>query len=364
MSGAGGARAIVRMKRRPEVAVRLAGSGHRVRSAHSSRLASAWLVMVAALLVHTSITTPAHAAESGDAVQLVALLKSIQSAAQRENYTGTFIHQQANQVQSSRIAHIADKAGEHEKLEILDGQAREFIRHNEDVRCYVPDSKVVLVEKRVKYDSFPALLTSAPIDLEQHYRLSLEGNDRVAGRAAQILRLEAADQMRYGYRLWFDRDTHLLLKAQTLGAKGSLVEQVAFSDISIGGSIAPDRVKPSVANTDGWRIETSQMLPADLARAGWSVANPVPGFHKVMEVRRAFGSRDDVGQMVFSDGLAAISIFIEPGPPPGVSEGSANRGPINVVTRRHGSHWLTIVGDVPGDAVKQMADAIAFKPPT
>lgn len=293
----------------------------------------------------------------------VALLIRIQQAAQRENYAGIFIYQQGNQVQSSRVTHVADKTGEHEKLELLDGQVREFIRHNDDVRCYVPDSKLILVEKRARYDSFPALLTSTPSDIDQYYRLSSEGVDRIAGRMAQAIKLEARDKQRYGYRLWFDRDSSLLLKAQTVNDKGIVIEQVAFTDVLIGGAVDRAKIRPTSSSTEGWRTETSNMTPIDLARAGWSVAQPIAGFHKVMEVRRAFGGREDVGQIVYSDGLAAVSIFIETAPPPGVAEGDASKGPINVVTRRLGDYWLTVVGDLPAASVKQMASTVSYKAP-
>ncbi len=331
------------------------------------RLRTAPALFVVALgvaLSHSAIAAAANgdtpAATTSDAV---ALLTRIQQAAQRENYAGIFIYQQGNQVQSSRVTHVADKTGEHEKLELLDGQAREFIRHNENVRTYVPDSKLILVEKRARYDSFPALLTSTPADVEQYYRLSSEGVDRIAGRTAQVIKLEARDKQRYGYRLWFDRDSSLLLKAQTVSDKGVVIEQVAFTDVAIGGAMDRAKIKPSSANTDGWRTETSNTTPIDLASAGWSVAQPIAGFHKVMEVRRAFGGREDVGQIVYSDGLAAISIFIESAPPPGVAEGNTSKGPINVTTRRHGEYWLTVVGDVPAASVRQMAGAVAYKAP-
>ncbi len=297
-------------------------------------------------------------------VDALALLMRIQQAAQRENYAGIFIYQQGNQVQSSRITHVADKMGEHEKLELLDGQVREFVRHNDDVRCYIPDSKLILVEKRARSDSFPALLTSTPADIDQYYRLSSEGIDRVAGHMALTIKLEARDKQRYGYRLWFDRDSSLLLKAQTVSDQGVVIEQVAFTDVVIGGTVDHrSPIKPSSTNTAGWRTETSNMTPVDLARAGWSVAQPIAGFHKVMEVRRAFGGREDVGQIVYSDGLAAISIFIESAPPPGVAEGDVSKGPVNVVTRRYGEYWLTVVGDAPAASVKQMANTVEHKAP-
>jgi sigma-E factor negative regulatory protein RseB len=320
------------------------------------------LMLVAFALSATAADPPTNgqAATSSDGL---ALLMRIQQAAQRQNYAGTYVHQQGSQVQSSRVTHAIDKSGEHEKLELMDGQAREFIRNNDDVRCYVPDDKLVLIEKRARYDSFPALLTSPPVDIDQFYRLSLEGTDRIAGHTAQLVVLEARDKQRYGYRLWFDRDSYLLLKAQTVGEKGSTIEQVAFTDVAIGGTIDPSRVRSTVINTDGWRTETNRTIPVDLGKAGWSVAQPVAGFHKVMEIRRAFGGREDIGQMVYSDGLAAISIFIEPVAPQDAVEGDANKGPVNVVTKRHGDFWLTIVGDAPAASIRQMAAAIDFKAP-
>ncbi len=317
-------------------------------------------VRAASALILAALTFGAWAADAP--VDPVALLNRIQQAAQRQNYVGTYVHQQGSQVQSSHVTHVQDRTGEHEKLELMDGQAREFIRHNDDVRCYVPDSKLLLIEKRARYDTFPALLTSSAADVDQYYHLSVEGVDRIAGRAAQVIVLEARDHERYGYRLWYDRETFLLLKAQTVGEKGNAIEQVAFTEIAIGVPIEASRLKPTAPNADGWRVETNRMIPVDLGRAGWAVAQPTAGFHKVMEVRRAFGGREDIGQMVFSDGLASISIFIEPVAPQDAVEGDANKGPVNVVTRRHGDFWLTIVGDAPASAIRQMAASIDFKP--
>lgn len=336
---------------------RIAGHSRR-RRASSLALAAIGIALCQGAAGASTAVPAQMAARDG-----VALLMRIQQAAQRENYTGTFIYQQGNQVLSSRVTHVADKTGEHEKLELLDGQVREFIRHNDDVRCYVPDNKLILVERRARYDSFPALLTSAPTEIDQYYRISSEGVDRIAGHMAQAVKLEARDKLRYGYKLWFDRDSSLLLKAQTVSDKGAVIEQVAFTDIVIGGPADRAKVKPSTSNTDGWRTEISQITPVDLERTGWSVAQPLAGFHKVMEVRRAFGGHEDVGQMVYSDGLAAVSIFIEAAPPPGVAEGDASKGPINVVTRRLGAYWLTVVGDLPAAAVRQMAGAVEYKAP-
>lgn len=328
-----------------------------------SRYASACLLVVAGwtlgagLLAVSAQARPEQVADGG------AWLARIQAAAQHTNYAGTFIYQQGSKVRSSRITHLADASGEHEKLEVLDGQPREFIRHNEDVRCYVPDSRVILYEKRAKSDNFPAVLTAVPIEIDQHYHFVRAGTERIAGRSAEVARLDARDKQRYGYKLWSDRETGLLLKAQTIGEQGNVIEQVAFTDIVVGGVIDPARLRPSVSSTEGWRVEKSEMIPADLTGAGWSIAAPIPGFRKIMQVKRSFGGRRDIGQIVYSDGLAAISLFIEPADPKGMAEGNAKKGPINVVSKRYGDHWLTVVGEVPAASIRQVADSVEFKPP-
>lgn len=297
------------------------------------------------------------------------LLKRIQYAGQRLNYSGTFVYQQGNQMRTSRITHLLEGRNELEKLEILDGKPREYIRRGEEITCYVPESKTVLVEKRVVQDAFPAILAANPADLFEHYNLKKGETGRVAGFNCQAVVLEPKDNLRYGYKLWADKSSGLLLRAQTLNDKGEIVEQIAFAQVVIG-NIDRNGVKSSVANTSGWHVENAVMSQINLA--GWAVKSIPPGFKKVRELRRlvsnagtsgeaADGQNREVSQIVFSDGLAAISIFIEPGSQ-SRTEGSMQQGALNIIGERLGDYWLTIVGEVPFVALKQVADSIEFNP--
>lgn len=323
------------------------------------------LLILAMALVSASVARADDIkAPSGDAhARGVALLGRIQDAAQHQNYVGTFVYQEGAQMQSSRITHLAESSGELEKLEILDGKLREFIRHDDEVRCYIPDSKVVLVETNAKTDKFPALLTSPASDVEAHYVISRGPVERVAGRNCVLISLTPRDALRYGYRLWIDEQTSLLLKAQTVDQHGSVLEQVAFTDIQIGGHIDRAQLRPSSAATEGWRTETYSSEPVELEKQGWTLADQLPGFKEIREINRTFGSGRQVGQIVISDGLAAISIFIEPAGAPGQTEGDAQKGPINIVSKRYGDHWLTIVGEAPRDTIHKVADSVEFHPP-
>jgi sigma-E factor negative regulatory protein RseB len=301
-------------------------------------------------------------------------LKKIQTAAQKLDYSGTFVYQQGSQMRTSRITHVMDGKKEIEKLEILDGQPREYIRNNDEVICYIPETRTLLVEKRIARDVFPAILAADPADLASLYSVKKAESGRVAGRDCQAIVLQPNDNLRYGYKLWADKETGLLLRAQTLDDENEVVEQIAFTQIAIG-NIDRRRTNPSYQDVSGWRVENAVMSQTSLS--GWTVKELPPGFKKIREVKRLVSDisgadttvlsaaakqarRWEVSQMVFSDGLAAISVFVEPGSQ-SRTEGSVQQGALNIIGRRHGDFWLTIVGEVPSTAIKQVANTIEFK---
>lgn len=300
-----------------------------------------------------------------------AWLKKIQTAPQRLDYAGTFVYQQGNQVRTSRITHLAEGGNETEKLEVLDGQPREYIRNNEEIISYIPEERTLLVEKRITRDVFPALVAASPTQLAQHYVIKRGDTGRVAGNDAQAVVLEPKDKLRYGYRLWADKPTGLLLRAQTINDAGQVVEQIAFTQLAIG-NIDKNEAKPTFSDTRGWRIEHTVMSQVDLS--DWMVREVPPGFHKIREVKRLLSdapdgkaaaatprSQREFSQIVFSDGLAAISVFIEPGSR-SRTEGSLQQGAMNIVGKRLGDFWLTIVGEVPAAAIAMVANSIEYRP--
>ena len=303
-------------------------------------------------------------------------LMKIQSAAHRLNYSGTFVYQQGDQVRTSRISHVLDGKNEIEKLEVLDGKPREYIRNNEEIVYYVPETKTLLVEKRVTQDVFPAILDASPSDLANYYSIKKAEVGRVAGFECQAVALEPKDNLRYGYKLWAEKSTGLLLRAQTFNDRSEMVEQIAFAHVTIG-NVDREQVKPSFQNTRGWRVENAVMNQVDLS--GWTVKSLPGGFKKIRELQRRLsdnGAQEsttdagraaspprqrEVSQIVFSDGLAAISVFIEPGTQ-SRTQGTMQQGAMNIIGKRYGDFWLTIVGEVPSAAIKQVANSIEFKP--
>jgi sigma-E factor negative regulatory protein RseB len=340
-----------------------------MRPPHAALPLTLFLLLIGADAGARSATAPAPAHAAGAPL---AMLQKIQHSARTRNYTGTFIYEQGGAIRTSRITHVWDGRNELEKLELLDGSPREFIRRNEQVVSYDPAARTRHVEQRVSSDLFPAVLASSGADLSGSYTVKLEGASRVAGHDAQGLALLPRDPWRYGYRLWADKRTGLLLRMQTLGAHGETIEQIAFTELAMNG-VTARMAAPSYPDAVNWRADGATQEAA--AAAGWQAAWLPPGFRKIREVKRLVidsatpisgeksprPSEREVSQIVYSDGLAGISVFIEP-KGQHRSEGSVSRGAVNIVGKRYGDFWLTIVGEVPAAAVRKIAESIQYKP--
>jgi len=293
----------------------------------------------------------------------MAWLQRAQQAAQRLNYSGTFVYMHlGGQPQTSRITHVFENGNERERLDILDGAPLVILRANEEVRSYSPDTKTVLIERRSGRGGFPAMLTDPGAAIEEQYEVRKGDLARVAGLDCQVLVLESRDHMRYGHRLWIELQTGLLLKAQMINERGDVVEQIAFSQVEIGGpseKYAGRLARPKSGKE--WRTATSGVTPTRFADTGWLIENPLPGFRKVLELKRGVGAAQ-VGQIVFSDGLASVSVFIEPLRGSAASEGVSSQGAVNVFRRRIGDHLVTVLGEAPPACISRFAQAIDFKP--
>ena len=292
-------------------------------------------------------------------------LQSIQQAAVRVNYSGTIVYQAGGEMRTSRITHMFDGANSHERMQTLDGKPREYIRlrteNNDEVRCLIPESRHVVIEHRVIEEPFPGLIGAPAEAILERYDVKTGEIERVAGVECQVLMLEPRDLLRYGYRLCVERANGLLLKAQTLGEHREVIEQVAFTDIRIGERIDRSRLKPTWP-TEGWTVERSDYRSVDLDKAGWVVPTP-EGFRRTKEVLRRMGTTDAM-QVVFSDGLATLSVFIEPTSGGRVPvEDVQLMGPTAVYSRRLGDALVTVIGEVPPAAVRSVAKSVEFRGP-
>jgi len=300
------------------------------------------------------------AAVHAQSAEALSWLRKIHDATYKLSYSGTFVYQNGSRSETSRITRYVDASGDIEKLEVMDGVPREIVRTKDTVRCYLPGRSLVKVDRRTERD-FPALLPDRITALARHYRIELGEVWRIAGYDCQAIVLTPKDNLRYGYRLYADAASGMLLKAVTVDAAGEQVDQFSFTQLTLGG-VTRDMVKPRHASRN-WRIEDAEAAPTRLA--GWGLSAELPGFQKVIELRRRLGESRSAGQLVYSDGLAAVSVFIESleGRSEPVRPGLASMGAIHIYTREVANHVVTVVGEAPAASVQRIANAVEYRRP-
>ncbi len=294
-------------------------------------------------------------------------LQAIQEAARRQSFSGTIVYQRGDEVHASRVFQSFDGSESRERVLTLDGQQREFIRHGDEVQCLYPQLRRVVIERGAAARTFPAFAEPLASDILTHYDLRRGGSERVAGSACEVVELVPRDHLRYGYRLWVEPRSGLLFKAQTLNESGQVLEQIAFTDVHVGEPVDSNQLKPSWS-TAGWTIERQQSQATELREQGWSVTPP-SGFHRLAEVmRRLIGAGEPASrsalQAVYSDGLATVSVFIEPGAPMLSDPDEAQRrGPVTAISRRVGDARVTVVGEVPPSTAQSIAESVVHSVP-
>jgi sigma-E factor negative regulatory protein RseB len=296
--------------------------------------------------------------------EAAALLDAAYQATRRLNYSGVFVYQNGSHTETARIVHRVDGSNIQERIEILDGSPREVVRVNDEVRCYMPSTMSVRVEKNVGDRPLLPILPGNLKGLADHYRIRTGSTDRVAGNECQVLMLEPKDAFRYGHKLWIDVASKMVLKAQTLDAAQVPIEGFTFTHIEIGGAIAPERLRPRYAAASReWRVEETNALAVPSANSAWTLNRPPPGFHRLAELKRRFRNATEVSQIVLSDGLSAVSVFIEPAEGRSVAPplGASRQGAIHTFTRRIDNHLITVVGDAPAECVQTIANGVTFR---
>jgi len=290
-----------------------------------------------------------------------ALLMQMSRAVEALNYDGVFVYQRGGQTDSMRIIHRHDGGRSRERLVSLSGSAREVIRNGEQVVCIFPEDREVLVEKSRPRELFPATFHQ-PIDrVAEYYRFSVRGTDRVAGRSAWVVAVQPRGRDRYGYSLWIDEESKLLLKSNVIDVDGRVLEQVMFTQLELPARIPDEDLEPAISGDGYTWIAGEAQAPASAdALQDWDVDWVPSGFVlRERAVQPIAASPMPVQHLVYSDGLAMVSVFVEPledGNPK--LQGYSSMGAVNAFSTVAGKHQITVVGELPRSTVQRIAAAV------
>ena len=319
-----------------------------------------WLALLSAGLGGIK-SAGADTPKPGDSLEW---LNRVATSARQLTYSGTFVYQYGKTLETSRITHMRDAGGERSKLETLDGPLQVILRRDDDFYCLDTDSKPVRLDRSHGRQFFPSLISAPVSAFTDNYQVKLGGVERVAGYDCQVLRLVPKDNMRYERRLCADVGSGLLLKTATFNEKNEMVEMFAFTQVALGQQLDRERVRNMLVDSLGGPAADHSTPDGNVAESGWMVANPPPGFKKVMEMKRSLnGKPGSVYHLVYSDGLAAVSVFIEPSKEKSKFPiGSSQQGAVSYFLTRVADFHVTVVGEVPQASVMQIGNSVALRP--
>ena len=295
----------------------------------------------------------------------LAWLQRASQAARQASFEGTYVHTNGDRTSTIRITHVNAGGEEHERIEPLDAATHEIVRRNDEMFCRFPDAKTVRLDPRITARFFPAIIAQPADVIAASYDVKLGKTERVLGYECQWLRLEPRDGLRYAQRVCSEVATGLILRSKTLNEAGQVIEQYTFTDLKLGPQVARTDLKSIFrARNRQWLSDGQPRDEVASVQTGWTLAKAPPGFHKVTELKRTLPGRSQpVSQLVFTDGLASLSVFIEPNTPAARSaEASSEDGTTAFFVRPLGDHVVTVLGEVPLATAREVARNVSRRP--
>ncbi len=289
-------------------------------------------------------------------------LGRMSNAIKNLDYEGTFVYAHGSTLEALSIVHSRTAVGESERLYSLVGSAREILREDDLLTCILPDNEAVVVEKARPRKYLPTGLLELNYRLSEYYDFRVVGTDRMTGRMATVIAVMPRDPYRYGYRLWLDNATALLLKSDMVNAEGEALEQVMFTSLKVMDRVGEEKLKP-VSLEDRFKWYRGKDKTADRkTSSGWKIRQLPGGFRMIAnsEQHMAMG-RQPVEHLVYTDGLSSVSVFIEkPDIDTEEMQGMSYMGAVNAYGTIVDGYQVTVVGEVPEAAVMMIGKSVHY----
>ncbi|GAB4193797.1 MAG: MucB/RseB C-terminal domain-containing protein [Wenzhouxiangellaceae bacterium] len=301
-----------------------------------------------------------QAATASDTVRV--WLERMNRAMETLSYRGTLVYMHDDRLDMLKLVRHHGEQGLRERIITLTGSRREVLRENGEVRCLYPEDNSMLIEGQLAQGIFPEFSAERWATSRNFYAYRLGSDDRIAGLAAQIIEITPNDRHRYGYRLWLERDSGLLLRSVMQDKAGRIKEQIAFTEIEITDEINDSELKPAkqLEQYIPFPHPLSGVSHSPVGQPEWRPQMLPPGFE--LTTHDHLGESGDswpLEHLVYSDGLASISIYIEQisGDHTGVPA-QAERGGISVFSRREGDLLITTIGEAPYATVAEIGRSV------
>ena len=285
-------------------------------------------------------------------------LNHMGAAVQSTSYEGTVIRIKDGKAEALKVVHMIKDGVVMEKVVAQEGNGLEIIRNGNEVHCILPDRKSVLVEEWDDQSTLFSTLPSSEIRFGNEYDVAIVRKERIAGREAIVLAIRPHDGYRYGHRIWLDTETSFPLQTQLI-SDGTAIEQVKFAEITLNHEIHASELEPSYSTEHFTWLRRSSGHAGTVVEASWSSDEIPAGFRVVSAHEETMeGSDEVVTHILYSDGLANVSVFIAANSGK-LAAGSARVGGSNSYGVEHGDFEITAIGEVPAVTVEQIATSMS-----
>ncbi len=324
---------------------------------HRNNIALKFFFAISALLIGSISFVNADSSTPDPKV----LIDEMSKASRDLNYDGVFIYRLGNQMDTMRIIHKSGEDGIHERLISLTGHAREIIRNKDQVKCFYPEDKKVVVHKSRLGKLVSTYLPNPIKSISEFYSFELAGEDRIAGMNAWIVNIRPNDKYRYGYQLWIEKKSHLLLKSELKNQLGVTLEQIMFAQLNIVDDIDDALLQPSISGKGfAWYNNMKSVNFKVDNDKQWQVTSMPDGFSMSEQEKEAMmNSYMPVEHYVYTDGLAMVSIYVEKlDQKDNLKAGLSSFGGVNTYSTQVEGYQITAVGEVPKATVQLMANSV------
>ncbi|MCG8325354.1 MAG: MucB/RseB C-terminal domain-containing protein [Thiotrichales bacterium] len=318
------------------------------------------LLLLISLLLVTGVS---HAEDTSE--QARKLINATSKASRELNYDATFVYRKDNMMDVMQLIHKNDNGIEAERLVSLSGQAREIIRDDESVTCIFPEDQAVMVEKSRPRKFLSGQLPEPIEKIADYYSFEIAGIGRILDRDTWIVNIVPRDDYRYGYQLWIDKSSHLSLKTELKTKTGRSLEQILFTRLSVMDQMPDSMLKPSLSGSGftWYNHGYNNEVESDNGQMYWQVGWMPGGFTMSEHEKQPIAASDQpVDHLVYSDGLATVSVFVEKiKDKPVVQLGATQMGGVNAFATLTKGYQVTAVGEVPLTTVEQMAKSVTHR---
>jgi sigma-E factor negative regulatory protein RseB len=301
------------------------------------------------------ISTHAFANDTNPAKDL--MLK-MANAVHTRNFDASFVVVKGNSMEPYRWLHAKQGDTELEHLSLLNGAGLEMVRVNSQVTYFEPQSEPYSIKTDAIAGPIPEVLFKNIESLAPQYDFVLGGKGRIAGRAAQLVRIESNDEYKYNYWVWIDMESHLILKSAYVNHQGEALEQLQLTHISV-------TEQPAAMLLEMINRKFPTPLPSDVIDQGkveaanWAIGWLPKGFELLKSDRHKLDLNNELTDYyLLSDGFVEISVFVQRPLAGQRLTGALTSGATTVYVHKGGNFDVSVVGNIPSLTAKTIAESV------